>query len=163
ERELGPAASWLYESISGSAADQGQLDAFARQMWGRYANGEISDDEATFLGSFIDRQRPKATRHRPVSNSAARGAVIGFPTKSKPQRSPDRQRSYERRHRRAYAGVMPPHLAGLFTVGEMASLGLIGEEHKAKGSCRLSLDEIAARAGTSRATTKRARSKRPAG
>jgi len=74
----------------------------------------------------------------------------------RPQRSPDKQKSYERRHRLAFAGPLPPHLATRFTVGEMACLRVVGAEHRAKGYCDLSLDEIAARAGVARKTAQRA-------
>jgi hypothetical protein len=72
------------------------------------------------------------------------------------QRSPDRQRSYERRHRLAYSGPMPPQLATRFTVGTLACLRIVGDEHRSKGLCDMSLDEIAARAGVCRKTAKRA-------
>jgi hypothetical protein len=51
---------------------------------------------------------------------------------------------------------MPHHLAAKFTVGEMACLRVVADEHKAKGYCDQSLAEIAARAGVCRKTVKRA-------
>jgi hypothetical protein len=74
----------------------------------------------------------------------------------RPQRSPDKQKSYERRHRLAFSGPLPPHFAARFTVGQMACLRVVGDEHRAKGCCDLSLDEIAARAGVCRKTGQRA-------
>jgi hypothetical protein len=74
----------------------------------------------------------------------------------RPQRSPDRQKSYERRHRLAFSGPMPPHLAARFTVGEMACLRVVSDEHRAKGFCDLDLNQIAARAGVARKTAQRA-------
>ncbi len=71
-------------------------------------------------------------------------------------RSPDRQKSYERRHRLAFSGVMPGYMAAKFTVGEMACFRILVDEVKIRGFCDLSLDEIAARAGTCRKTAQRA-------
>jgi hypothetical protein len=72
------------------------------------------------------------------------------------QYSPDLQKSYERRHRLAFSGPLPPHLAARFTVGQMACLRVVGDEHRAKGYCDLSLDEIGARAGVCRKSAQRA-------
>jgi hypothetical protein len=74
----------------------------------------------------------------------------------RPQRSPDKQKSHERRHRLAFSGPLPPQLAARFTVGQMACLRIVGDEHRAKGCCALSLDEIGARAGVARKTAQRA-------
>lgn len=71
------------------------------------------------------------------------------------QRSPDRQRSYERRHKLAYSGPMPGHLAARFTVSAMAVMRIVADEHRTYGQCTLTLDEIAARAGVCRKTVQR--------
>ena len=44
-----------------------------------------------------------------------------------PQRSPDKQKSYERRHELAFSGPLPPHLAARFTVGQMSCLRVVGD------------------------------------
>jgi hypothetical protein len=75
---------------------------------------------------------------------------------AKPQRAPDKQPAYERRHRLSYSGVMPPHLAGRFTVAEMAVFRIVADEVRARGKCALSLAEIGARAGTCSKTAQRA-------
>jgi len=62
-QELGPAATLIYDSIAATVGT-GALDDLSRAMWARYADGEISDDEATYLGSLIDRRRPAAARER---------------------------------------------------------------------------------------------------
>jgi len=84
------------------------------------------------------------------------GALPGLFKQAKPQRAPDKQAAYERRHRIAYSGVMPPHLAGRFTVAEMAIFRIVADEVKVQGKCALSLAEIGARAGTCRKTAQRA-------
>jgi hypothetical protein len=73
-----------------------------------------------------------------------------------PQRAPDKQAAYERRHRLAFSGPMPPHLAGRFTVAEMAVFRIVADEVRARGKCALSLAEISARGGTCRKTAQRA-------
>lgn len=72
------------------------------------------------------------------------------------QRSPDRQKSYERRHRLAWSGPLPGFLAGRLTIGDMAVARIVADEHLRRWFCDLSLDEIAARAGVCRKTAKRA-------
>jgi hypothetical protein len=43
--------------------------------------------------------------------------------------------------------VLPPHLAGLLTTGELAMLRIIANEAQGHGGCRLHINAIAARAG----------------
>ena len=64
-------------------------------------------------------------------------------------RSPDRQRSLERRRRLAASGPMPPQLACQFTTGQLSVLRIVSDEVRRKGRCTLYVDEIAARAGVS--------------
>ena len=75
------------------------------------------------------------------------------------QRSPDRQRSYERRHRLAWSGPLPGFLAGRLTISDMAVARIIADEHLRRKFCDLPIDAIAARAGTCRKTAKRALSR----
>jgi hypothetical protein len=157
ERELGPTAAMFYDRI-GSSSDA--LEESARAMWRAYGDSRVTDDEATFLGAYIDRRRsraaPEGGRGRPpIGDPAGRCLILRFP-KRKPQRAPDRQQAYERRHRLAYSGVMPRHLAAKFTVGAMSCFRVIADEIKARGFCDLSLAEIAARGGVCRKTVKRA-------
>jgi hypothetical protein len=69
-----------------------------------------------------------------------------FPAKH-PQRSPDATRSLERRRTLAASGPLPPALACKFTTGELAVLKLVSDEVRTKGTCVLSIPELAARAG----------------
>lgn len=66
------------------------------------------------------------------------------------RRSPDRQRSLERRRRLAASGPMPPTLACKFTTGQLSVLRIVGDEVRRKGRCTMYLAEIAARAGVCR-------------
>ena len=78
-----------------------------------------------------------------------------FPSRRR-QRAPDRQKSYERRHRLAFSGVMPRWLAERLTVGAMAVMRIVADLQRERGYCDLSLAEIAARAGVCRKTALRA-------
>jgi hypothetical protein len=66
------------------------------------------------------------------------------------RRSPDRQRSIERRRRLAASGPMPPALAAHFTTGQLSVLRIVSDEIRDRRRCTLYVDEIAARAGVSR-------------
>jgi hypothetical protein len=66
------------------------------------------------------------------------------------RRSPDRQRSLERRRRLAASGPMPPMLAAKFTTGRLSTMRIVGDEVRRKGRCTACVDEIAARAGVCR-------------
>ena len=68
----------------------------------------------------------------------------------------DRARSQERRRRFAYSGPMPAHLAQSFTPAEVAVLRIVADEHRDRGGCDRSVDEIAARAGVCRRTVQNA-------
>jgi hypothetical protein len=65
------------------------------------------------------------------------------------RRSPDRQRSLERRRRLAASGPMPPALAAHFTTGQLSVLRIVSDEIRDRRRCTLYVDEIAARAGVS--------------
>jgi hypothetical protein len=122
------------------------LDHVCSRLWRAYANGELSEDEAQSLAELArDRQRPKPPP-KPLPPRQARRAP----------RSPDRQRSLERRRRLSAAGMMPPGLAAQFTVGERAVLYVIASEVKRRGQCDLYIDQIAAFAGVGRTTARNA-------
>jgi hypothetical protein len=121
------------------------LDPICSRFWRAYANGELTDDEAQSLAELArDRQRPPPPK--PLPPRQARRAP----------RSPDRQRSLERRRRLSAAGMMPPGLAAQFTVGERAALYVIAQEVKRRGQCDLYIDQIAAFAGVCRTTARNA-------
>jgi hypothetical protein len=68
----------------------------------------------------------------------------------------DRIRSRERRRRLAYSGPLPARLAAAFTPAEVAVLRIVADEHRDRGGCARSIDEIAARAGVCRRTVQNA-------
>ncbi|XYD10160.1 hypothetical protein R1A27_06505 [Methylobacterium sp. NMS12] len=61
-----------------------------------------------------------------------------------------------RRRHWAAAGFLPPKLAAGFTLGEQAVLAVLGKHIAARGRCTLAMGAIAALAGVSITTAKRA-------
>jgi hypothetical protein len=68
----------------------------------------------------------------------------------------DPEKSYRRRKHLAFSGPMPPHLAGLLTLGAVAVMRIVADECRKQGRCSRSMAEIAARAGVCRKTAQRA-------
>jgi AraC-like DNA-binding protein len=64
--------------------------------------------------------------------------------------------SVERRRSLASQGWFPHAIAARFTVGEQAALAVIAQEVARHGSCTLFIEKIAALAGVTRSTVKRA-------
>jgi hypothetical protein len=124
------------------------LDYLARQLWAAHANGTLTDAAAQSLSEQLhDRQR--VSRNDPPQPGSRRSSI--FPVR-RYQRSPDRQRSLERRRSLAASGPMPPRLASMFTTGELAVLRLVADEVRNRGLCALTIPELAARAGVCRRT-----------
>jgi hypothetical protein len=130
-----------------SARSGRALDDIARLVWRALAEGHLDDDTAGRLagqlearrvlcrsGGVLRTERPPTARREPV------------------QRSPDRQRSIERRRRLAAAGPLPPALASNFTLSQLAVLRVVADEVRTHGRCFRSLNELAARAGVCRRT-----------
>jgi 5-methylcytosine-specific restriction endonuclease McrA len=74
----------------------------------------------------------------------------------RPQRSPDREKSIQRRRQFASTWPMPPVMAGRLTESQRAYARLIADEIAVRGVCDKTLDELAARGGMCRKTAKRA-------
>jgi hypothetical protein len=124
-----------------------------RELWQAWGRGEISDDEAQAAAEAAHKPRPSKVVPLGVRLIAGtfRNARVSFPVR-RVQRSPDRQRSIERRRRLAMSGPMPPQLACQFTVGELAALRIVANAATGSGGCRLHIDAIAAQAGVCRTT-----------
>lgn len=114
------------------------LDALAQKVWQNLHQGLLSEEDAQAIAEEIERRRHPATR---------------APTK--PKRC--RVRSVARRRHRAAAGPLPPSLAHLFTIGELAVLHVIAGEIVRSGCCRLTVGQIAAEAGVGETTMRQAR------
>jgi hypothetical protein len=156
------AATALYDAIS-EAISPDQLEPLARLVWRGYADDSISEADATYLSGYIERRRPL---RRLTSQMSLPGMLLPAENAARtscypkrPQRSPDRQKSYDRRHRLAFSGVMPPHLAAALTIADVAVMRVVADEYRARAVCDLSLGEIAARAGVCAKTARRAMAK----
>jgi hypothetical protein len=150
------AAAQLYDGING-ACDPDQLDNAARRIWEVYGLGRIGDDEATFLAECVERRRPP--RHhwssdKPIGRLA--GVISSRFPKRRPQRSPDRAASRNRRRLLGGSSGLPDTIRHHYSEGERAVLYVIAAEVKRCGVCDRSLDELAARAGTGRTTAQNA-------
>jgi hypothetical protein len=135
-----------------TAAKTGRvLDDIARVLWRAVGEGHVGEGDAGRLGEAIELRR--AAFRLPGQGRALRPTALARrPT----QRSPDRQRSLERRRHLAASGPMPPALAAHFTVAELAALRIIGDEVRTRGTCTRSIAELAARAGVGRTSVQNA-------
>lgn len=132
-----------------------QLDHLSRSTWSALAQGSVSEAEALGLAELIEARRGRGgSTGSPDTRRKAPLSV--FSTGRHPPRSPDRQRSMERKRRLAASGPLPPVLASAFTTGELAALHVIGVEAHHRGHCGLALGEIAGRSGVSISTARRA-------
>jgi hypothetical protein len=130
------------------------LPALREQLYALNAAGGIDDREAGELDDAIEARRTAGraspTAAPPPSSAVPLAAVMErasiFPPRTRPRIS-DRPSAKLRRRRVAYSGPIPPGLAELFTVGEIAVLGIVADEIAAKGRCDRSVAEIAQRAG----------------
>jgi len=140
------------------------LDGFARTVWQTWGAQEITDEQAQALAEAIEARKREVRGMDTVAQRAphvaaqakARGRLSHFPAKRKPQRSPDRRASIERRRTLAASGPMPPQLASQFTTGELAVLRLVADEVQDKRHCTLTLGALAARAGVGITTARNA-------
>ncbi|MGO9772643.1 MAG: hypothetical protein ACLPSW_24445 [Roseiarcus sp.] len=140
------------------------LDGFSRSVWTDHAAGKIDDAGAQALAEAIHARRREVRGIDTVAQRAphvaalakGQGRLSHFPPKRKPQRSPDRRASIERRRTLAASGPMPPQLSCQFTTGELAVLRLVADEVRTKLHCTLTLGELAARAGVGITTARNA-------
>lgn len=150
------AAVAVYATIDGCCSPD-HLDAASRLLWEKYGAGKISDDEATFLSACIEGRRPLSRR-----TSTGKFAVVGRLGRlsrflpRRPQRSPDRKASRDRRRTLGGSSALPDNLRQHFTEGQRAVLCVIAGEVKRCGICDFPIDKIAALAGVCRTTVQNA-------
>jgi hypothetical protein len=127
------------------------MDDCSRAIWAGLAQGIIGDDEAqTFAEQLhVRRMAENACRASPAAAGGFGRQSSIFPPR-RPQRPRLRAASIARRRLLASSGPLPPSIACKFTVSELACLRIVGDEWRAHGACRLTLGEIAARAGCCR-------------
>jgi len=144
------------KSAIGAAPSMGTLDEIATQVWRIWGGGGLSDAAAEDLSEALQAKRRlfgSGQKSADPGFHAGRKRSV-FPHKRRKQPRQDRTRSISRRRQLAASGVLPPRLAAMFTVSELAALRIISDEAHAKKSCRLTIGEIAARAGCSETTTR---------
>lgn len=127
------------------------LDDVSRAIWAGLAQGMIGDDEAqAFAEQIHTRRMTESLRGGPSAGAGGAGRTNSIFPPRRPQRPRLRALSIERRRRLASSGPLPPSIACKFTVSELACLRIVGDQWRDKGACRLTLGEIAARAGCCR-------------
>lgn len=131
-------ADQLRRSIQ--SAPRNSLPDVARALWGALAAGQISEAQAETLSAEIDARR--------VSPPAPPARRVGS--------RPVTDASLERRRRWAASGLIPPTIAASFTASETAALAVVALEVSRSGSCQWPHARIAAVAGVSVSTVKRA-------
>ena len=140
------------------------LDGFARAIWTDWGAGRLTDEQASALAETLEGRKREvrgidmvAIRAPQVTEAARKqGRPSHFPPKRKATRSPNRRASIERRRTLAASGPMPPQLASQFTTGELAALRIVADAVRDRGTCMLTLGEIAARAGVCVTTARNA-------
>lgn len=140
------------------------LENYARAVWADWEARRLSDEQAQSLAEAIEARRKQVRGLDTVAARAPDVAAIAkgqgrasyFPAKRKTPMSKDRRLSMARRRRLAASGPMPPVLASLFTTGELAALRIVADEVRERKQCRLTLGEIAARAGVGITTARNA-------
>jgi hypothetical protein len=158
-------ASMLADDIADriTIASPAELDDIIRGMWVDHTHGLLTDNEMEILDEAARTRREaiqaRCQAARPVGPARRPGnapRASARPRGARPQRSPDRQASIERRRRLVASGPLPPPLAARFTWGEIAVMRIVGDECRVHGCCTLHIDAIAARAGVHRTTVQNA-------
>lgn len=121
------------------SASRRDLPAFKQVVWKGVADAVLSDEDAHALLQCIHEK--ETARAAPAPDRRPRG---------KP-RTPE---SLERRRELAGDRILPPWLRRKCAQGECAVLVVMLREVRHKGSCRLSIEEIASRSGCSRTLVK---------
>jgi hypothetical protein len=140
------------------AGHPAEIDEVVKEVWGHHFAGALTEDETETLDEAARTRREAIQARRTETRPKPRIPASSAPRTSarRPQRSPDRQASIERRRRLVASGPLPPPLAVRFTWGEQAVMRIVGDECRAHGCCTLHIDAIAARAGVHRTTVQNA-------
>lgn len=126
------------------------IDEIMRLTWQGLAEGHLDDAAAEAIAVTAE------ARRRALRALAAPIPAKPFNMSRRPPRSPDRQRSIERRRGLAASGAVPSRIACHFTLAEVAVLTVIARQVRWRGQCDLHLDRIAALAGVSRTSVQNA-------
>jgi len=119
-----------------------ELPAVSALLWKAFAAGSVTEAEAEALSSLIEGRRAVAAPPRAVR--VFRGS------------KPRTDESLQRRRRWAASGRLPPGLASRFTTAETAVLAVVAAESMKHGRCTMAHAHLAAVAGVSVSSVKRA-------
>ncbi len=139
------------------ATDPNELESLTRVLSAAYANGQLSDIEASEISAQIERLRPwyrNTPRLRPLPDQFGR-LMKRIRSRQHP-RSPDQEASRARRRTMGGSSTMPPAMRAFYTEGLRAVLCVIAGEVKKHGVCDWPIDRIAALAGVCRTTVQTA-------
>ena len=155
-------------AIEGAAKDK--LGAMAQAIAAAYTAGGLTDDQFEQLDGLLAARRrvaqamPTGARTLAVACAQAVPSMVPAPAMDGTARRPHHRTgsrprtpaSMARRRQWAASGFLPPKLALGFTQGEQAVLAVVGKHIAARGTCTLAVGAIAALAGVSDTTVRRA-------
>lgn len=124
------------------AAPRMKLPEVSAILWRAFVAGQVSEMEAEALSSLIEARRALPIASKPSPRHVGSRA-----------RAPA---SLERRRSWTASGRLPPSVAARFTPGEAAVLTVVAVEVRRSGDCRWPHGRIAAVAGVSVSTVRRA-------
>ena len=124
------------------AAPRVELPKVSAALWQAFAAGHVTEADATALSELIEARRAIPALVRPAP--------------ARPGARPRTDGSLERRRRWAASGRLPPALAARFTTAELAVLAVVAAEATKHGRCSLAHGHLAAVAGVSVSSVKRA-------
>lgn len=142
--------------IAAETALRAGLPDVEKAMWGAFTAGYITEADAEELSNLIALR--KAIAQDPQSTPTAGDALSlgATPTARRHGSRPRTSESMSRRRRWAASGRLPPRLASRFTLAEQAVLSIVAAEVVKRGDCRLPVGQIAATAGVSETTVRKA-------
>lgn len=138
------------------AASFEQLEGAVRRIWAGRLDGSFTEDDAEYLHSIACRRRPPHAGNQHLQIASFGQGLVRRVSKFKPrqhERSPDKQKSRERRRSLAGSGALPSEIRKFYTEGQRAVLTIIALEIKnGNGACTFPVGKIAAKAGVCRTT-----------
>lgn len=149
------AAVQLFNGIKASTTGL-QLNEFMKLVFRALTDRRIDEDEHNHLVGCITARRPRTQAAGPRSLGATGSRLCRHFVSRQPQRSPDRQKSRERRRTLGGSSALPPGLRAHYTEGHRAVLSIVALEIKLHGLCDFAIDKIAAMAGVCRTTVQNA-------
>jgi len=124
------------------ASPRVKLHAVSQLLWRAYAAGSVTEAQASELSDLIETRKALPASEKPTQRR------VGS--------RPHTPASMARRRSWAASGRLPPQIASRFTLAEAAVLAVVAVEVKKRGTCVLTIGEIAGTAGVSETTVRNA-------